>query len=76
MFASPVIYPLSVVPEGWRWALALNPLTGVLEGFRASLAGRPFDWGLVIVPAVAAPLLLAAALYVFRSLEDTFADII
>src|SRR5687767_478272 len=76
MFASPVIYPLSVVPEGWRWALALNPLTGVLEGFRASLAGTPFDWGLIIVPAVAAPVLLAVALYVFRSLEDTFADII
>ncbi|HEX8557380.1 MAG TPA: ABC transporter permease [Pyrinomonadaceae bacterium] len=76
MFASPVIYPLSVVPEGWRWALAANPMTGVLEGFRAALTGAPFDWGLVAVPAAAAPLTLAAALYVFRGLEDTFADII
>jgi lipopolysaccharide transport system permease protein len=76
MFASPVIYPVGVVPERWRWALALNPLTGVLEGFRASLAGTGFDWGLVAVPVVAAPLLLACAFYVFRRLEDTFADII
>lgn len=76
MFASPVIYPVGVVPERWRWVLALNPVTGVLEGFRAALAGTGFDWGLVAVPAVAAPALLALALYVFRSLEDTFADII
>jgi lipopolysaccharide transport system permease protein len=76
MFASPVIYPLGVVPERWRWVLAANPLTGVLEGFRASLTGTPFDWQLVAVPAVAAPILLAVAFYVFRQLEDTFADII
>ncbi len=76
MFASPVIYPMGVVPERWRWVLAANPLTGVLEGFRAALAGTEFDWRLVAVPAVAAPLLLVVAFYVFRRLEDTFADII
>ncbi|MET0625404.1 MAG: ABC transporter permease [Pyrinomonadaceae bacterium] len=76
MFASPVIYPVGVVPERWRWFLAANPMTGVLEGFRASLTGTPFDWGLVAVPLAAAPLLLGLAFYVFRSLEDTFADII
>jgi lipopolysaccharide transport system permease protein len=76
MFASPVIYPVQVVPERWRWLLAVNPLTGVLEGFRSALAGTPFDWWLVLVPSVAAPALLALAFYVFRSLEDTFADLI
>ena len=76
MFASPVIYPVGIVPERWRWVLAANPLTGVLEGFRAALAGTPFDWQLVAVPALAAPVLLAIAFYVFRRLEDTFADII
>jgi lipopolysaccharide transport system permease protein len=76
MFASPVIYPLGLVPARWRWVLALNPLTGILEGFRASLAGTPFDWRLVAVPAVVAPVLLAVAFYVFRQQEDTFADII
>jgi lipopolysaccharide transport system permease protein len=76
MFASPVIYPADAVPERWRWLLAANPLAGVLEGFRASLAGVGFDWPLVAVPFFAAPLLLALAFYVFRRLEDTFADVI
>jgi lipopolysaccharide transport system permease protein len=76
MFASPVLYPVRLVPESWRWAFAANPMTGVLEGFRSALAGTPFDWQLVAVPAAAAPLLVCAAFYVFRRLEDTFADVI
>jgi lipopolysaccharide transport system permease protein len=76
MFASPVLYPMHLVPERWRWAFAANPLTGVLEGFRASLTGTRFDWQLVAVPAVAAPMLVCLAYYVFRRLEDTFADVI
>jgi lipopolysaccharide transport system permease protein len=76
MFASPVLYPAQLVGPEWRWALAANPMTGVLEGFRAALAGTGFDWALVAVPAVAAPVLVCAAFYVFRRLEDTFADVI
>ncbi|HJQ34528.1 MAG TPA: ABC transporter permease [Pyrinomonadaceae bacterium] len=76
MFASPVIYPMEAVPGRWRWLLALNPLTGVLEGFRSALAGTPFEWGRILVPVVVAPALLALAFYVFRRLEDTFADLI
>jgi len=76
MFASPVIYPSQAVPARWRWLLTLNPFAGVLEGFRASLAGLEFDWTLAAVPFFAAPLLLALAFYVFRKLEDTFADVI
>ncbi|MFL6333790.1 MAG: ABC transporter permease [Pyrinomonadaceae bacterium] len=76
MFASPVLYPVSFVPQRWRWAFAANPLTGVLEGFRASLTGAPFDWPLVAIPVAAAPVLVGLAYYVFRRLEDTFADVI
>ncbi|PYS84033.1 MAG: phosphate ABC transporter permease [Acidobacteria bacterium] len=76
MFASPVIYPTGIVPPGWRWILAANPMTGVLEGFRAALAGLPFDWPHVAVSAGFAAALLACAYYVFRRLEDTFADVI
>jgi lipopolysaccharide transport system permease protein len=76
MFASPVIYPVRVVPLRWRWLIASNPMTGILEGFRSSLAGLEFDWALIAVPLVVAPLLLAVAFYVFRRLEDTFADVI
>lgn len=76
MFASPVLYPMHLVPERWRWAFAVNPMTGVLEGFRAALTGTRFDWQLVAVPAAAAPVLICLAFYVFRRLEDTFADVI
>ncbi|MCI0559447.1 MAG: ABC transporter permease, partial [Nitrososphaera sp.] len=44
MFATPIIYPSTLVPEGWRWLLALNPLTGIIEGYRDALFGREFDW--------------------------------
>jgi homopolymeric O-antigen transport system permease protein len=76
MFASPVVYPSSIVPEGWRWLYALNPLTGILEGFRAALAGEAFDWELIGVSALVSFALLALAVYVFRRAEDSFADVI
>lgn len=76
MFASPVIYPTSIVPENWRWILLVNPMTGVIEGFRAALTGHEFDWNLILISAVTGVLLLAIAYYVFRALEDTFADVI
>ena len=76
MFASPVIYPTSIVPESWRWILLANPMTGVIEGFRAALTGQEIDWVFVAVSAITGCVLLAVAFYVFRSLEDTFADVI
>jgi lipopolysaccharide transport system permease protein len=76
MFASPVIYPTNIVPQQWRWILLVNPMTGVLEGFRAALTGQAFDWTIIAVSAVAATTLLGVAFYVFRRLEDTFADVI
>jgi lipopolysaccharide transport system permease protein len=76
MFASPVIYPTSIVPESWRWILLANPMTGVIEGFRAALTGQEIEWVFVAVSAITGCVLLAVAFYVFRSLEDTFADVI
>jgi lipopolysaccharide transport system permease protein len=76
MLASPVIYPVQIVPEGWRWLLYVNPLVGILEGFRAALVGAPVPWPHVAVSAAAAVVLLLLAYYVFRRLEDTFADVI
>jgi lipopolysaccharide transport system permease protein len=76
MFASPVIYPSGIVPERWRWILAANPLTGILEGFRAALVGQSIEWKLVAASAVVSTVLLALAVYVFRRAEDSFADVI
>jgi lipopolysaccharide transport system permease protein len=44
MFATPIIYPLSLVPEKWRLLTSLNPLVGLIEAFRAACFNKPFDW--------------------------------
>ncbi|HZE73335.1 MAG TPA: ABC transporter permease [Pyrinomonadaceae bacterium] len=77
MFVSPVIFPSSFVPQKWRWALALNPLTGIIEGFRTSLFGRnPFDWVALATSTAITLALLVYAAYTFRRMERTFADIV
>jgi lipopolysaccharide transport system permease protein len=76
LFASPIIYPASVVPDGWRWLFMLNPLAGIVEGFRASLTGRALDWRSAAVAAVVTLALLLVSMYVFRRTEETFADVI
>jgi len=76
MFASPVIYPASIVPEKWKWLLTINPVAGIIEGFRASLAGGAYNWKHLSISAVITLLLLVCSIYVFRRFEDTFADVV
>lgn len=76
MFATPVIYPASLVPDKWRWVLALNPVTGIVESFRAALFGRPFPWDFLIYSAVFTLAILIYSAYSFRRLERVFADLI
>ncbi|CAN5858354.1 ABC transporter permease [soil metagenome] len=76
MFCSPIIYPSSLVPEKWRWVLILNPLTGIIEGFRSSLLNREFDWTALGVSTVITLFLLAYSAYAFRRMERSFADIV
>jgi lipopolysaccharide transport system permease protein len=75
MFASPILYPLSLVKH-WRWVLYLNPLTGLIEGFRSSLLGRPIAWTpLAISVGLTVVILLFAAVF-FRRMERGFADVV
>ncbi len=76
MFATPVVYPASLVPEGWRWALYLNPMAGFVEGFRAAFLGRPFDMGALAISLGAALLLFIAGVAYFEKVERRFADIV
>jgi len=76
MFATPVVYPASLVPRDWQWALYLNPMAGVIEGFRSAFLGRAFDVPGMIVSAAVAALLFAAGIGYFKSVEQRFADII
>jgi len=77
LFATPVAYPSSIVPEKWRAVYGLNPMVGVVDGFRWALLGRPQSPGvLLLVSTVVVLLLLAGGLYYFRRMEQQFADIV
>ncbi len=77
MLATPVGYPASVVPARWRWVLVLNPMAGVVEGFRWALLGTgPSPGAMLGVSVGLVLLLLIAGLHYFRRMEKTFADIV
>lgn len=77
MFASPVVYPLSAVPQRWRGLYVLNPMVGVIENFRrAVLQGVEPDFQSLAVSAVIAVVLLPIAYLYFKRVEATMADII
>jgi lipopolysaccharide transport system permease protein len=76
MYLSPIIYPTSFLPAKLRSLLLLNPMTGIIEGYRSSLFGRPFNWIALAVSAVITLLLLIYSSYAFRRMEKSFADIV
>ena len=77
MFASPVAYPASLVPERWRWLYSLNPMTGVIEGFRWALTGRGVPPSLLLAVSSAAVLLVVAGgVTHFQKMEGTIADVV
>lgn len=76
LFASPVIYPISMMPERWRWVLALNPMTGIIEGFRASLFGGKLDALTTLTSAVLTIAILMVSFFAFQRVEDSFADVV
>ncbi len=76
MFATPIIYPSNFVPAKWRWLLVLNPLTGIIEGFRGALFGLDFQWFGFAVAACAAGGILTYSVHSFRRMEREFADIV
>jgi lipopolysaccharide transport system permease protein len=77
MYASPVIYPLSLIPKDLRWAYSLNPMVGVIEGFRWALLnkGDP-NWAALGIGSAAILVLLVSGLIYFRRMERFFADLI
>ncbi|HSY64725.1 MAG TPA: ABC transporter permease [Terriglobales bacterium] len=77
MFASPVAYPSSLVPIKWRWVYGLNPMAGVIEGFRWSLTGHGDPPGLLLFASFLVVLaVLAGGLAFFQRMEATIADVV
>jgi lipopolysaccharide transport system permease protein len=77
MFASPVAYPSSLVPERWQWLYGLNPMAGVIEGFRWALTGQGQPPApLFAVSVLAVLLVLIGGLFYFRHMEGIIADLV
>jgi lipopolysaccharide transport system permease protein len=76
LFATPVAYPASLVPEAWRPVYGLNPMAGVVEGFRWALLGGPAPGPMIAVSAGVVVLLLWGGLRYFRKVERTVADVV
>ena len=77
IFITPVIYPVSIVPKSYQWLLSLNPMTGVIETFKASFLGTmPIHWTSFCISAAISIILFIFGLLYFLRTEKTFADII
>jgi lipopolysaccharide transport system permease protein len=77
MYASPVVYPTSLVPERWQLLYSLNPMVGVIEGFRWALLDKAnVNFGVMAVSAVIVLALLVGGIFYFKRLEQTFTDIV
>lgn len=77
LFISPVAYPSSLVPEKWRFLYGLNPMVGVIDGFRWALLGKAEGPGpMLVVSVVVISFLFLGGLYYFRRMEMTFADVV
>jgi lipopolysaccharide transport system permease protein len=77
LFVTPVIYPTSIIPERYRFLLALNPLAGVIDAFRASLVPmKEIDWPLLVLSSLVIFAIFTLGFGYFRKTERTFADIV
>jgi lipopolysaccharide transport system permease protein len=76
LFATPVVYPSSLLPERWRVVAGLNPMAGVVEGFRWSLLGPQPSTTLLAASAVVSLVLLVTGVFYFHRVEERFADLV
>jgi lipopolysaccharide transport system permease protein len=77
MYAAPVVYPVSLIPEQYRLLYALNPMAGVIEGFRSSLLGTvAMPWDMIAIGSGTSILILLTGMFYFRRTERLFADLV
>jgi lipopolysaccharide transport system permease protein len=76
LFATPVIYPASLVPEKWRWLINLNPMAGLITGIRSSLLNLPLFWTDILISGTMSIGLFVIGIVYFKKMERRFADII
>ena len=75
MYVSPIVYPTSLVPHKYKWIFALNPMAGIIDGWRSAVLGKPWDTEVLLISTASSLVLFAAGIGYFRSTERRFADI-
>ena len=76
IYSAPIIYSASAIPDAYRLVYSLNPIVSVIEGFRSSLLGLPFEWAFIIPGAIINFLILASGAMYFRKMERIVVDVI
>jgi lipopolysaccharide transport system permease protein len=76
MYLSPIAYPSKVIPVKWRTLYSLNPVVGIVDGYRAALLGQAFEWKTLLISLAVTLVFLVLASHQFRKMEKGFADII
>ena len=76
MFATPIIYPISFIPENWRWIFMMNPLTGLIGAYRSVIFGNLFDLNSLAISILLILLIFIFSVYYFRKMEREIADIV
>lgn len=76
MYATPVIFPVGLVPAHWRWALYLNPMAGIIDGFRSAFLGKSFNLDVLLLSFGASIVMFVIGIAYFEKVERRFADVI
>ena len=76
MFASPVVYPASMIPDKWQWIYHINPVAGIIGGFRSVFLGSPFDWAALTTSIIVSVVIFLGGIVMFERAERHFADVI
>jgi len=76
MYLTPVVYPVTLIPERFRWVILLNPMAGIVDAYRSAILGKPFAWGNLGISLGIATVVFLIGLTYFRKTERYFADIV
>jgi lipopolysaccharide transport system permease protein len=76
MYVTPVIYPVTIIPQKWQWIILLNPMSGIVDAYRSAILGKAIAWGQLSLSLTIAAVVFLFGLYYFRKMESEFADIV
>lgn len=76
MYLTPVVYPITLVPDNFLWIYKLNPMVGIIESYRSAIFNTPFDLGIILLSTIVSVLIFIFGFWMFKKTERVFADIV